>query len=348
MTTLWVVTDGKAGDEQPCIGLAEALGLRPELRRVAPAWPFTWPGPWAPVDPRDRAGGPPGPLAPPYPDVAIASGRRAVPYLRAVKRRSGGRAFTVFLKDPRTGPGTADLIWVPEHDALRAPNVIATLTPPHRVSGRALAAARAEPDPRLARLSRPRIAVLAGGDSRHYRFTEADVARFAADLARLAESGAGLMITVSRRTPSRLAAALADLAHRHRGFLWDGAGPNPYVPMLALADAVVVTADSANMVGEAAATGVPVLVFEPSGGHMKLTSTLEALKKRGIAHVFHGELAGERYAPVDATPMIARAIADGLARHRRALGLPEVPVYPEEPSGMAGSDPPAGRHTPPA
>lgn len=339
MTGAWVLTDGKAGDEQPCLGLVEALGLRPELRRVAPAWPFTWLGAFAPPDPRDRSGRPGGPLAPPFPDLAVASGRRAIPYLRAVKRRSGGRTFTVFLKDPRTGPGTADLIWVPEHDALRAPNVIATLTPPHRSSARALAAARAAPDPRLAPLPRPRVAVLAGGDSRHYRFTQADVARFAADLDRLAGAGAGLMITASRRTPPALRAALGAIAARHGAFLWDGAGANPYLPMLALADAVVVTADSANMVGEAAATGAPVLVFEPSGGHIKLAATLEALKKRGIVHVFHGDLAGERYAPVDATPMIARTVADGLARHRRALGLPGVPVRLEEPDGTAASDP---------
>jgi mitochondrial fission protein ELM1 len=337
VTDVWVLTDGKAGDEQPCIGLAESLGLRPALRRVAPSWPFTWLGPWAPADPRE---GSPGPLAPPYPALAIATGRRAVPYLRALKRRSGGRTFTVFLKDPRTGAGTADLIWVPEHDALRAPNVIATLTPPHRVSARALAAARAAPDPRLAALPRPRVAVLAGGDSRHYRFTEADVARLSANLARLAATGAGLMITASRRTPPALRAALAGLAARHGGFLWDGSGENPYVGLLALAEAVVVTADSANMVGEAAATGVPVLVFAPSGGHIKLAATLAALEKQGIVYPFRGELTGTRYAPVDATPMIAHAIADGLARHRRALGLPEVPVDLEEPDGMAASDRP--------
>ncbi len=329
MTAAWVLTDGKAGDEQPCLGLTEALGLRPEIRRVSPKWPFTWLGPWGGLDPRERPDRPGSPLAPPFPDLVIASGRRTIPYVRALRKRSGGSTFTAFLKDPRTGPGTADLIWVPEHDRLRGPNVIATLTPPHRISASALAAARARPDPRLASLPRPRIAVLAGGDSRHYRFTEPDVARFAADLTRLADTGAGLMITASRRTPPTLRAALADLAARHGGFFWTGDGENPYLPMLALADAVVVTADSANMVGEAAASGAPILVFEPTGGHIKFTVTLEALKKRGIVHVFHGVLAGERYPPVDATPMIARAIADGLARHRRALGLPEVPVHPE-------------------
>jgi hypothetical protein len=128
------------------------------------------------------------------------------------------------------------------------------------------------------------------------------------------------MITASRRTPPPLRAALQDLADRHGGFFWDGTGENPYIPMLALAEAVVATADSFNMIGEAAATGAPILVFEPSGGHMKVTAFLEALKSQGVVHVFHGRIEGRRYAPVDATPIIAAAIEEALARHRRGLG----------------------------
>jgi hypothetical protein len=322
--TAWVLSDGKAGDEIQCLSVVEALGLTPVVRRVAPAAPFAWFMPWGPIDLRERPGAKNSPIALPFPDLLVASGRRAVPYLRHVRKASGGRTFTVFLKDPRTGPDTADLIWVPEHDPLRGRNVIATLTPPHRLSAPRLAAARAAPDPRLSGLKQPRVAVLAGGDSRHHRFTPDDVARFTTALEALAGTGVALMITTSRRTPAALQEALRRLAASQGGFFWDGTGENPYVPMLALADAVVVTADSANMVGEAAATGAPILVFEPSGGHMKFTATLKALEKAGAVHVFHGRLEGERYAPIDATPMIARAVAEGLSRHRRALGLPEA------------------------
>ena len=105
MPTTWVLTDGKAGDEQPCLGVAEALGLDPEIRRVAPRPPFTWLMPWGPDRPARAPGRPGLPIAPPFPDLLIGSGRRAVPYLRYVKRASGGRTFTVFLKDPRTGAG---------------------------------------------------------------------------------------------------------------------------------------------------------------------------------------------------------------------------------------------------
>jgi mitochondrial fission protein ELM1 len=314
-----VLTDGKAGDEQPCIGVAEALGVEAEIRRVNPRAPWSWLMPRGPVDPAEGPDVAGSPIAPPYPRLLLASGRRAVPYVRAVRQRAGREMFTVFLKDPRTGTGTADLIWAPDYDRLRGPNVLNTLTPPHRISAARLAAARAAPDPRLAALPGPRVAVLAGGNSRYVRFRRSDVARFAAALAALAGDGAALMMTASRRSPPALAAALRRLAADGCGFFWDGSGANPYVDMLALADAVVVTADSANMIGEATATGVPVLVFPLPGGHPKHRRYIRALARYGAVRDFTGRLESYTYPPLDSTPLVAAAI-------RRALSAAGMPL----------------------
>ncbi|MFC6657397.1 mitochondrial fission ELM1 family protein [Roseibium salinum] len=211
-------------------------------------------------------------MAPPYPDIAIASGRRAAAYLRRIKRLSGGDTFTVFLKDPRTGPDAADLIWVPEHDKLRGRNVLVTPTSPHRFSASRLAELRGEKVPEIDRLAHPRVAVLVGGDSRHHKFTEDDQSRFLAGLRRMVrEDGAKLLITASRRTPAGLAYSLSSLAKAGGHLYWTGAAPNPLGLYLAKADAIVATADSTNMIGEATVTGKPVHVFKPSGGHDKIT-----------------------------------------------------------------------------
>ncbi len=324
--TAWVLTDGKAGDEAQCLGVVDAMGLVPEVRRVAPRALVALGMPWGPIDPREAADRPGSPVAPPFPDLLVASGRRAVPYVRAVKRLSEGRTFTLLLKDPRTGAGTADLVWVPDHDSLRAPNVFTTPTAPHGLSAARLAAYRSDPDPRVAALGRPRVAVLAGGDSRHHRFTAADIDRLAAGLAALADAGAALAVTVSRRTPAALRAALVAIAAGPRHFLWDGTGPNPYGSLLATADAIVATADSTNMVGEAAATGVPILVFEPSGGHPKIRAFLDGLARHGAVRPFTGRLEAFRYEPLDSTPEIATVALAALDRHLATVrrGRPEL------------------------
>ncbi|KMO17048.1 mitochondrial fission ELM1 family protein [Methylobacterium platani] len=311
-TTAWLITDGKAGDLAPCRGLAEALGIVAEERTIAPRPPFSWLAPRGPADPRERA------LAPPWPDLAVATGRRAVPALRAVKRRSGSRTFTVFLRDPRIGTRAADLIWVPAHDRLRGPNVIVTGTGPHPVSPARLEAARRAPDPRLSALPHPRAAVLVGGDSRHGRFPDEDGRRLLAGLERLSGE-ACLMITASRRTPAALRTALADLARQSGGFFWDGSGENPYLALLALADTIVATADSANMVTEACAAGVPVLLFEPGNLYPRHRPLFEALKAHGTVHAFDGRVEALRPKPLDMTLAIAQAVANAYIGHRDAL-----------------------------
>ncbi|GGC82653.1 mitochondrial fission ELM1 family protein [Chelatococcus reniformis] len=313
-----MLSDGKAGDELQCLAVVRELGLEPVIRRVAPRPPWVWAMPHGPIDPRERPSAAGSPIEPPFPDLLVASGRRTVPYVRAVRKLSGGHTFTVILKDPRTGAGTADLIWVPEHDRLHGANVIRTLTSPHGLSPAIQAAARAAARRALLDLPAPRAAVLVGGDSRHHRFTSGDRARLVGQLDRLADCGVGLMGTTSRRTPAELRDALAGLFERRGGFLWDGQDSNPYAELMGLADVVVVTADSTNMVGEAAATGRPVLVFSPSGGHRKIDALLSGLRARGIVHDFAGRLAGSAYPPLNSTPVIAAAIGQALAARRQA------------------------------
>ncbi|MFO1149410.1 MAG: mitochondrial fission ELM1 family protein [Alsobacter sp.] len=317
IATAWIITDGKAGDLVQCQGVAEALGLEAEIRTVAPRAPWVWLMPWGPPDPRESPGRPGGPLAGPWPDLAIASGRRTVASLRALKKASGGRTFTVFLKDPRTGPGVADLVWAPEHDRLRGDNVLATLTSPHRLSDTRLAEARREASTLLPPLAAPRVAVLLGGDSLAYRFSAADEDRLVARLASLAGEGASLMATASRRSPPALARAVEQVVRASGGFWWSGEGPNPYAAMLATADAIVVTADSVNMVGEACATGRPVLVFEPAerkrGSAAKIRRFLEGLRQHGAVREFQGHLESYAYVRLNSTPVIAAAITAAFA-----------------------------------
>ncbi len=324
----WVISDGKIGDEIQCLGIAEALGIPAELRRIAPRKGYAWAMPYGPIDPCEAPRQPGSPLAPPFPVLAIAAGRCAVPYLRAVKRLSKGATFTIFVKDPYWSRRAMDLIVVPEHDRLRGKNIFATATPAHRLHAWRLAAAWAAPDPQIARLPRPRVALVLGGVSQHHRFEDKDIKALVGIALLLVRQGKGLMVTPSRRTPPALldavAAALAALPqHLTKNiFLWRGKGPNPYVAILANADAIIVTGDSVNMVGEAVATGAPVHVYEPTGGHKKITAYLARLEALGAIRRWSGKLEDWRYPPINATPAIAQEIARRYREFRARVSSP--------------------------
>lgn len=306
--SVWILTDGKAGDEQPLAGIAEAMGVAPEVRRVHPRKPFTWLMPWGPIDWRESPGRPGSPLAPPYPDICLATGRRAVAYLRHLKRLSPSTC-TVLFKDPRTRRHGADLVIVQSHDKLRGPAVKVVTTAPNRLPSARLDAIRTNPPADLAALPQPRLAVLVGGDSRHHHFTPDDVARLIGGLEQKVTAGASLMITASRRTPPALAAALRLLAERYgRVVFWNGEGANPLAAYVALADELVVTADSTNMIGEAATTGRPIQIFHPSGGHPKIAAFIDLLGKEARVGSFPDAPANGIYPPVNSTADIADAV----------------------------------------
>jgi hypothetical protein len=307
--SVWVLSDGRAGHEAQTLGIAEALGLTAQIRRVAPRKFFAFLAPYGPIDPQDAPARPESPLAPPYPDIVIAAGRRTVSYLRHVRSASKGATFTVFLNDPRTGPATAHIVVAPRHDALEGANVLRPLTPANRITDSRLAAARETPDPRIVALPPPRIAMLIGGNSRHYRFLEKDVENVAAVARALMSQGVSVMATASRRTPAPLVDALRETLRGQRAFLWEGAGDNPYMSMLANAATIFVTSDSVNMLGEAAATGAPVYFYEPTGGHTKLTAYMEGLVAHGAARRWSGALERWSYPPLNSTAEIAAAIA---------------------------------------
>ena len=314
--TCWLISDGKIGDEIPMRGVAEVLGLGLMKKTVAPRAFFAALAPWGPPDPHDGRRI----LQPPFPSIAFAAGRRAVPVLRALKRASPD-TFTVFFGSPRTRPHGADVIWAPKHDDLRGETVIVTETAPHTRSPAALACASTTPDPRVARLPKPRAAVLIGGRSRKTRFDRDDEDALMSALATIRTAGFSLAVTTSRRTPdalrSRLHCAFGD---DDATFVWDGAGENPYATMLALCDAIFVTADSTNMVGEALACGAPVHVFILKGGGRRHAVFVDGLVAQGVVRLWDGHLSVIRQAPVDATPTVAAAIASRLAAFQQARG----------------------------
>jgi mitochondrial fission protein ELM1 len=303
----------------------DALGLAYDIKAVAPTGLWKILSPWGPVPRADRFGEPESRFHPPWPEFAIAVGRRTIPYIRRLKQLAGLATYTVILLDAKVGLKSADLFWVPEHDDLRGPNVVTTLTAPHSFSPERLEGLRAILPGEIAALPSPRIAVLLGGPNGDYRYTPAAVARLAAALQSLAALGAGLMITPSRRTPAAVVDRISDATAGAARVLWKGDGRNPYPAFLAHADAFIAPADSINMTGEPCATGKPVYVFEPDGGSPKFARFHAALRHHGATRPCPERfvrLETWSYAPLHSAEAIAGEIARRWAKRRQMLGVP--------------------------
>ena len=325
--TCWVVTDGRRGIENQALGLAEAIGrLRPiaiKRKQITVREPWRslprslWGDPFEKLD-RDRSNL----LRPPYPDIWIATGRQAVPFSIDVRRRRNA-PFVVQTQDPRAPSRSFDLVIPPHHDGLAGDNVFSILGSPNRLSPSRIGDDAAQLEPVLGDLPRPRVAVLIGGDSKSFKLSPARTEEIADELRKLAQSGAGLMVTTSRRTGVQATRRLQSALSGAKAYFWDGEPieglENPYFGILGLADHILVTADSTNMATEAAATGKPVHVLPLDGGSTKFDLFHRQLRKYGAARWFDGELASWSYTPLRETD---RAAAEVLRRYdaRRAGG----------------------------
>lgn len=318
MPVVWALVDDRAGHRSQCLGVAEALGLEFEARRL---------------EYRARAGLPNvllgatlggltsasrRTLAPPWPDLVIAAGRRTAPVARAIKKASGGAAKLVQLMFPGTvGADEFDLIAAPSHDKLpRRRNLYRAIGAPHWITRARLDDAAGEWREHFQDLPRPRIALLVGGSTRRRTFTEAlarDLAGIVSAMA--ADSGGSLLVSTSRRSAGAAETLISALRDPKYVYRWDDEGDNPYFGFLALADAFVVTGDSVSMCSEACYVTRPVYIYAPGELCVPKHARLhQDLYDGGYARPLSGSLEKWSHRSLDTAGLIAAEI-------RKRLGI---------------------------
>jgi mitochondrial fission protein ELM1 len=304
----WIITEGAAGMESQCLGLAERLPLKQRVFRLKVAAPWRWFAPRSLGSPFAHLTAESDRPAPPWPRLVIGCGRQSIPFSIAIRRASAGRTITVQCQNPRVSAGKFDLVIPPEHDGLTGPHVFPIIGSPNRITPTKLEDAHAEFTAEFSKLTAPRVAVLIGGSSRSHGHLHQAQGRVLLEGLRAVAKNASLMITTSRRTDPPVAAALRSGLTGPNIYFWDGDSPNPYFGMLAWADAIVVTSDSVNMICEAAGTGKPVHIFQLNARSQRARKFQNSVFERGIARPFTGRIEQWSYAPLDETGRAAKQI----------------------------------------
>lgn len=286
---IWVLEGERAGDNAQARELAARVGGRIEARRLRYKHRFRKVRNFllgASLITLDREAS--DPLAAPWPDLVIGVGRRSVPVARWIRKQSGGVTRLVQIGRPRAKLNLFDLIvTTPQYGLPAAPNVIELTLP---ITPKPLSSDAENESWRtmLASLPEPKIAVLVGGAMRPLVMGEAEIATLARDAAELAQRlGGSLIVIGSPRTPSGLVESMdALLTVPHRVFPWKKEAPNPYRPVMGIAQQFIVTSDSVLMLTEALGTGKPVDVFRlPAEKRRRLPLTrwpFSALVRMGL------------------------------------------------------------------
>ena len=260
-TPIWVLLGNRHGDNQQLLVIAEALGqpfraipVRTNAYRKLPVWM--------------RASSHVGwrtdePLTAPWPRIVLAAGRKSVTAARWIRRQSGGYTKLVHINRPWAPLWWFDLVITTPQYALPArPNVLSNLMPFLQPSVTPAPECRL-PDAAVS-MPRPWTAVLIGGVSGAYVYSDETARNLAAEVSRqVRQTGGSAWLLDSPRTPSNIRPILEHSMEVPSQFIhWRNEGREIYRSLLATADRFVVTEDSASMATEAMLSDRPVSLFK--------------------------------------------------------------------------------------
>lgn len=314
-TTCWIISPkGLIGTENQCIGVAQALGVKYEVKRIALNQPWRGLSPYLGFESSFCFSAQGDKLEAPWPDLIIAAGRRAIAAVRYIRNMSDKPVYCAFLQDPKCSGRDFDLIAAPRHDQLHGTNVIASVGAANKITPELLASEKETFSELFSPLPAPRVGILIGGNSKTHRMTTDICLKLAGQIQDIhRQHGCGLMITASRRTGERNKHILQrELSKLSGCFFWDGQGDNPYLGILAWADHLLVTEDSVSMLCDAGTTGTPTYRIALEGRSKKFDRLYRHLEKLDIARPFEGHLENWKYKRLDDAGMIAARIRENM------------------------------------
>jgi uncharacterized protein len=287
---IWVLKGVRAGDTAQAMALALALNGRVECKTLlfnaSHRMPNWLTGPRVSHLKADAQKL----LAPPWPDMVIATGRRTAPVALWIAEQSGGHSKTVQIGRPRMVLSAFDLVLTTPQYGLPPTKNTLVLPLPFTTKVSATPEDLAEFQAAWAKLPRPWIMAAIGGGKFPQRLGRGDLQSYGDALEAHAKRKGGSVIIIDSPRSARDAAAI--VTERLSVPLWtnqQGASANPYRAALALCDHLVVTSDSASMLADMAIMLKPVLVYRLSVSPLAPRWSAQkgvaaVLAQRGILH----------------------------------------------------------------
>lgn len=257
-STVWVLATGDTVHDRHALALAERLGMAFEVKKLRLNGRRKLPqallgASLASLD-RDASDQ----LAPPWPDLVIACGRKTVPVARWIRQQAGEGTRLVHIGRPYAAFALFDLIiaWPQSRLPIRD-NVMQAAAPLVGIAPERLAAAASDWSPRLQHLPRPWTAVFLGA-GKDGLVVDAGVGNRLAELVAADAAGGSVLLAVAPRTPLAARAAFEARVGVPVHAVTLSAESDAHAAFLALADQIVVTGDDYVTLAEAASLEKPV------------------------------------------------------------------------------------------
>ncbi|MEM7070215.1 MAG: ELM1/GtrOC1 family putative glycosyltransferase [Pseudomonadota bacterium] len=222
------------------------------------------------------------------PDIAIGCGRKSA---WSVAQMSMRNVFTIQILRPPCSIKKFNHVIIPQHDLINGANVIKTIGALNKINVSMLNNIKQKHAHFFANYPKPHIGVLIGGATRHFKLDRDWLLSLLSSLEKTASKYNGsLFICAAPRSQPQLLQTI--LSYKDRHFVWTNGANNPYLPILASADCLIVSGESVNMLSEACATQKPVWISIPKNHNprSKLLRFHHVLVEQNIANYVHDDI----------------------------------------------------------
>ena len=287
----WVISDGTKGMENQSLALAKLLNVNFELVKYNPPY-FLKKFPLirklfisSVKDHLLKNKSPP--------SFIITTGKRMAGVSIALKFILKDRVKNIHIQNPKLPFEYFDLLLIPEHDNITAKNVIQTKGALTFFNFNELNKFQEREINLIKRSKKNLVLLMIGGNSKRYKPKNFDYYHLSMKVLEATKNlNCKLLVLLSRRTPLKAAKILnySFIKHDENFQIVTSTEQNPYPEILQIADYIIVTSDSVNMVSETATLPIPLFVSKFSKETGKISDFLKNLEDLGILKKFEGQL----------------------------------------------------------
>ena len=287
----WVISDGTKGMENQSLALAKLLNINFELVRYNPPYflkkfPLITKLFISSVKNHLLKNKSP-------PSFIITTGKRMAGVSIALKFILKDRVKNIHIQNPKLPFEYFDLLLIPEHDNITAKNVIQTKGALTFFNFNELNKIQEREINLIKRSKKNLVLLMIGGNSKRYKPKNFDYYHLSMKVLEATKNlNCKLLVLLSRRTPLKAAKILnySFIKHDENFQIVTSTEQNPYPEILQIADYIIVTSDSVNMVSETATLPIPLFVSKFSKETGKISNFLNNLEDLGILKKFEGQL----------------------------------------------------------
>lgn len=287
----WIISDGTKGMENQSIALAKLLNTNYEIILFKPHYllnKFPLIGTFIPrsiikIDIEKKS----------LPKFIITTGRRMAGISLFIKKNFKHPIKNIHIQDPKIPYKYFDLLLIPEHDNIVGKNIINTKGALSFIDNNKIRRVDLPIPENIKSKEKTIILVLIGGDNKRYKPNNTNYYNLGLDIIRACQKINGrLIISTSRRTPIIATKILHSMLKKYNVdyYFWSGTGYNPYPSIIKLANFIIVTSDSVNMISETASLDIPLFVAYLNKEKGKINNFLANLEDLKVIKKFHGEL----------------------------------------------------------